>query len=123
MAALRAHRARQAQERLAWETAWTNIELVFTREDGTALSPVSMSQTIERLARKAGVPVIRFHDLRHTNASLSLLANQHPAVVAARLGHSVTMLLETYSHVLETVASDAASEVAGLVIGKALTIR
>ena len=84
---------------------------------------MSVSLAVGRLADRVGVPRIRFHDLRHTSASLALQANQHPAVVAARMGHSVSMLLETYSHVLETVASEAASEVAGLVIGKTLTGR
>lgn len=53
------------------------------------------------ICRKAGVPEIRFHDLRHTQATLLLAANVHPKVVAERLGHSrVGITLDTYSPVL-----------------------
>ena len=123
VATLRQHRARQLEERMAWGPGWTDSGLVFTREDGSPIPPRSLTQMFGRLVRQTGLRVLRFHDLRHTHATLSLLANQHPTVVAARLGHSVTMLTDRYSHVLETVAADSASEVAGLVLGKTLTIR
>jgi integrase len=64
------------------------------------------------LIAKAGVPTIRFHDLRHTAATLLLLAGVHPKIVSERLGHaSVEITLNTYSHVLPTMQRDAANHI------------
>lgn len=69
--------------------------------------------------KKAYLSPIRLHDLRHTAATLALTAGVHPKIVAARLGHSaVSMTLDTYSHVLPEMQSDAADKVAGLVYPK-----
>ena len=69
--ALRAHKARQDSERLAWGTAWVDTGLVFTREDGSPLHPEFVTRHFERLAREAGLPPIRLH-LRHGAATLAL---------------------------------------------------
>ena len=62
----------------------------------------------KRLLRKAGLPDIRFHDLRHTNATLMLGQGTHPKVVQERLGHSqVGITLNTYSHVLPGLGREA----------------
>ncbi len=67
-------------------------------------------------ALSAHLPTITFHDLRHTHASLLLLASVHPKVVQERLGHSsITMTLDTYSHLIPTMQADAS-----LVVGEAL---
>jgi integrase len=59
----------------------------------------------------AGIPKIRFHDLRHTAASLLLAAGTHPKVVQERLGHaSITMTMDTYSHVLPSMQKNAADK-------------
>jgi integrase len=56
------------------------------------------------------VPMVRFHDLRHTNATMLLLQGIHPKVVSERLGHSrVEITLNTYSHVLPTMQKEAAA--------------
>jgi len=118
VAALRAHRTRQAQERLAMGPAWQTTGLVFTREDGTALHPEGLSATFERESRAAGLPRIRLHDLRHTHATLALQAGVHPKVVSERLGHaSVSITLDTYSHAIPAMEADAAAAVAALVLG------
>ncbi|WP_245574320.1 site-specific integrase [Desulfovirgula thermocuniculi] len=58
--------------------------------------------------RRAGVPEIRFHDLRHTHATFLLRKGVHPKVVAERLGHSsVSITLDTYSHVLPDTQAEA----------------
>ena len=63
------------------------------------------------LLKKAGLPDIRFHDLRHTSATLLLSAGVHPKVVQERLGHSqISITLDTYSHVLPTMQKEAASK-------------
>jgi integrase len=69
IAVLGAWRRQQAHERLAWGEGWTDTGLVFTTEDGRALSPQSVSLRFESLAYRSGLPAIRFHDLRHGAAS------------------------------------------------------
>jgi integrase len=117
-AVLRAHRRRQVEERLAWGPAYQDGDLVFCREDGTPINPALLSERFERLAREADLPRIRFHDLRHTHATLSLQAGVHPKVVSERLGHaSVAITLDVYSHAVAGVQEEAAEKVAALVLG------
>lgn len=82
---------------------------VFTSSLGTPLHPNSLMAEYERVVAAAGVPRIRFHDLRHTSATLLLSSGVHPRVVQERLGHSdIAMTLGRYSHVLEDVQQSAA---------------
>jgi integrase len=68
--------------------------------------------------RDAGVPKIRLYDLRHTYATLALQARVHPKVVQERLGHSsISVTLDTYSHAVPAIESEAAERVASLFIG------
>ena len=114
--ALKRHRAQQHRERLAWGEAWTDTGLVFAREDGRMLRPASVSIGFRALCDKAGVPVIRFHDLRHTCATLALLAEVETRVVSEMLGHSTTAITENlYQKVLPQVAFRAAARIAGSV--------
>ncbi len=67
------------------------------------------------LLRRAGLPRIRFHDLRHTAATLLLLQGIHPKVVQERLGHSqISVTLDTYSHVLPSMGREAATRLDAL---------
>lgn len=67
-------------------------------------------------AKAAKLPRIRFHDLRHTHATLALAAGVHPKVVSERLGHaSITITLDTYSHAIPAMPETAAALVASLV--------
>jgi integrase len=72
---MRGHRRRQLQERLTLAQAYEDDGLVFCREDGRPLDPDGVSQTFGRVVRRARLPAIRFHDLRHTFATLSLKAD------------------------------------------------
>jgi integrase len=118
VAVLRRHRARQLEERMAWGEAWIDTGLVFTRENGEGLHPQTVSKAFERAVTRADVPVIRFHDLRHTHATLMLGAGVHPKVVQERLGHaSIQITLDTYSHVMPGMQADAAAKVGALVFG------
>jgi integrase len=119
LSALRAHRARQNEERLAWGTAYQDQGLVFARENGTPPHPDWFSKRFDKLARAAGLPDIRVHDLRHTYASVALQAGIHVKVVSDRLGHSnVALTLNTYSHVIPALQEDAAEKVAALIFGR-----
>jgi len=111
--ALRAHRARQLEERLALGDAHHDRDLVFAEPDGTCVHPDGFGKAFKRLQAAAGVPVIRFHDVRHTHATLALQAGVHPKVVSERLGHStVSITLDTYSHVLPGLQEEAAQRMA-----------
>jgi integrase len=85
--------------------------LVFCDTNG---GPVRKSNLIRRsfkpLLAKAGLPMIRFHDLRHTAATLLLAEGVHPKIVQERLGHAqIAMTLDVYSHVLPSMGRDAAT--------------
>jgi len=114
--ALLAHRTAQEQERVAWGDSRLDSGLVFTREDGSALSPDYVTRYFRTLSRRAGLPEIRFHDLRHTSASIALTAGVAMKVVSERLGHSTTgITADLYTHVNPAVAQDAADAIARLV--------
>lgn len=114
--ALREQRERQLLERALWGDAYEDEDLVFAKENGTPLHPDSFSDAFFRHANAAGLPRIRFHDLRHTHATLALAAGIHPKVVSERLGHaSITITLDTYSHAIPAMQETAASLVASLV--------
>ena len=73
------------------------------------MDPDNMCHEFKRLLVKAGLPDIRFHDLRHTAASLMLQQGVHPKVVQERLGHSnISLTLNTYSHVLPVLQDEVA---------------
>jgi integrase len=116
-AALRAHRRRQAQERLTAGEAWQDqVGRVFTRGDGSGLVPEFVSRTFKTTAAAAGVPVIRFHDLRHTTATLALAGGVAMRVVSERLGHSTTAITsDLYTKVYDETAREAAEKIARLI--------
>jgi integrase len=92
--------------------------IVFTREDGTGVHADHVQQRFERLVRAAGVPVIRFHDLRHSHASLLLAAGTPVLDVSKRIGHaSAAMTLNVYGHVVPGQGQKAATTFANLVDG------
>src|SRR5215469_15148559 len=94
----------------------TSADLVFARPDGTRHDPDVISQTFERLVAKAGLRRIRFHDLRHTHATLALQAGVHAKVVQERMGHSsINVTIDLYSHAIPAMQEDAADRIAALV--------
>jgi integrase len=112
--ALRQHRLRQSEERLALGLGRAPEDgLVFCHEDGSPLHPNAVSQMFKRLVRSSGVRRIRFHDLRHSWASLALAAGVHVKVVQEQLGHSTSAItLDVYSHSIPAMRDDAAARVA-----------
>ena len=120
VAALRAHKAAQLQEKLALGPDYADSDLVFRREDGSLVHPSSLSRRFGKMVRQTELPEIRLHDLRHTFATLALQANVPVKVVSEILGHaSVTITYDTYSHVIPGMAEDATSKVAALVFDRA----
>lgn len=108
--ALRTHRATQNESRLRLGTEWYDFDLVFTVFDGKPLRSGNVTRDVYHpLIEKAGVPLIRFHDLRHSHATMLLSANVHPKIVSERLGHSgIALTLDTYSHVMPGLQREAA---------------
>jgi len=85
--------------------------LVFSTPEGTPLRPNTVSRAWTILAARCGVKVIRFHDARHTHASLMLKQGIHPKIVQERLGHSgIAITLDTYSHVAPGLQEAAAAQ-------------
>jgi len=92
-------------------------DVIFTDGEGEPLHPERATRLFRAAARRANVPVIRLHDLRHTHATLALSAGVHPKVVSERLGHAnIGITLDTYSHCLPTLSEEAACRVAALVL-------
>ena len=90
--------------------------LVFTRADGSAWHPETVTKRFGVLAAEAGLRHIRLHDLRHGQASLMLAAGVPLGVVSKRLGHSsISLTSDTYSHLLEGVGRQAANAAAAQV--------
>ncbi len=107
--ALREHRSRQLHALAAAGPLWQYNNYVFCTAIGTHIHPTrDMADPLDELLEKAGLPHIRFHDLRHTAATLLMSQGVHPKVVQEFLGHStITMTMDIYSHVLPTMQQDA----------------
>lgn len=111
VAALRRHRISQAEDRLAIGSGWRDGDFVFTNEAGGPLDATNvLRRSFHPLLTRAGLPRIRFHDLRHTAATLLLGQGIHPKIVSEMLGHSqVAITLDLYSHVTPTMQQEAAA--------------
>jgi len=109
--ALKKHRKQQVAEQLAAGEAWYDYGLVFTTEAGTPVHPSNLrNRSFDRVLEKAGLPHIRFHDLRHTCATLLLAAGENPKAIQQLLGHSrINVTLDTYSHVTTDMMAKTAS--------------
>ncbi len=119
VAALRMHRVRQLQERLTAGSRWRDTGLVFTSVVGTPLEPRNLFRSFKASLRKAGLPAVRFHDLRHSAASLMLAQGVPLRVVMEVLGHSsISLTANTYSHVMPSLVQDATEKVAGVLFAR-----
>ncbi len=116
--ALRRRRAAQAQEKLKAGRRWRETNLVFTNQYGEPLGTSNMPDIYLRpLLRKAGIDPtgVRFHDLRHTFATLMFSRGEHPKVVQEAMGHAtIAQTLDTYSHYIPRLQKDAAKRLGEL---------
>lgn len=108
--------SRQAEERLALGGTWTDRDLVFTNSIGGYVDANNLRhRAFPKLLERAALPRIRFHDLRHSAATLLLILGVHPKVVQELLGHSqISVTLDTYSHILPDMQKDAMTELDAL---------
>jgi integrase len=107
--ALRAHKVRQLEERLLAGARWRDSGHVFTSTIGTPLDGSSVTRAFQGLLVGAGLPRLRFHDLRHSCATLLLVQGVPARVVMEILGHSsIALTMNTYSHVMPSLKREAA---------------
>ena len=113
---LREYQAEQQTQRILLGKLPSDTDLVFSHLDGKPLDPGVVSHTFAKVLKKAKLPHIRFHDLRHTHATLLLKRGIHPKIVSERLGHAnIVITLDTYSHVLPGLQERAAEHFDDLV--------
>ncbi len=104
------------RESLHWHLGvpLTLDDLVFANEKGKPVDPSTLTHNFGRIVRRAGLNA-RFHDLRHSYASLMLAAGVHPKIVSEALGHStVAITLDIYSHVTPGLQEAAAKQLDSL---------
>ena len=119
MRKLHDHKIRQGKHRLKIGEKWTNYNFVFASDTGTPLVLRNLERRhFKPILKAAELPNIRLYDLRHSCATLLLVAGENPKVVSERLGHaSIVLTLDTYSHVLPTMQK-AATERLERILGK-----
>jgi len=110
IAHFRRHRTRQREQRLAVGDSWQDLDLVFPNEIGRPMDGTNLSERdLRRVLDRGSLPRIRFHDLRHTAATILLGRGVHPKIVSEMLGHAdVRVTLDLYSHVTPTMHREAA---------------
>ena len=120
LATLKEHRRRQIEERLFAGESWQEHGFVFTSKVGTPLRGGNVQRrSFKPLLKKAGLPEVRFHDLRHTAASLLLVQGVQPRVVMEILGHSqISLTMNTYSHVMPVLQEEAARKMDEILCGE-----
>ncbi len=101
------HKAQQEEQQRMIGEAWTERDLVFTAVDGDYLALTTLRRAFNKVLKQAGLPHMRFHDLRHSAATILLSRGTHPKVVQEILGHSqISITLDIYSHVLPAMQED-----------------
>jgi integrase len=114
IAALKHHKIRQMEERLAAGPEWkgNQHDLVFTSKIGTPLEPRNVVRHFKLMLAKAGLQDAKFHSLRHTCATLLFQNGAHPKQVQALLGHSrIATTLDTYTNVVPSMLDDTANRI------------
>jgi integrase len=114
---LRKHYQLQQAERQAAAEAWQEHDLIFTTSNGTPIHPRNLLRDFKILLRNAGLPAIRFHDLRHTAASLMLNDNIAPIMVSRYLGHArASITMDIYAHLIPTMQAEVADRIDDLIL-------
>ena len=113
---LRKHKLECAANRLRLGSAYVDTDYVIVHPNGKPIYPEYLSQLLTKLQKKAGLPKCRFHDLRHLCASIMLMQGVNVKVAQEHLGHKdISTTMNIYSHVLPSVAKEAAQKIGALV--------
>jgi integrase len=116
MALLDEHLKKQGLLRTFAGERWQEHGMIFTSQIGTCLDHRNVCREFKEILRRAGLPDIRFQDLRHTAATLMLKEGIHPKIVQERLGHAqIFVTMDTYSHVLPAMQEEAAMKMDELI--------
>lgn len=108
---LKQHQARQLEVQQQAGDKWQDLDLVFSTRLGRFLEPSYINTRFNAAVKAAGLPPMRFHDLRHSAATLLLAMGIHPKVVQELLGHSqISTTMNLYSHVLPSMQRDAMND-------------
>lgn len=119
---LKTHKACQTEERMFLGSDYCDNELVIAKNDGTPLRARSLENHWYKLLEESGLPRIRFHDLRHTHASMMAAAGVSAKAVSDRLGHStVSFTLDTYTHLYRDQQDEAAARLQNVLYGTTKT--
>jgi integrase len=120
---LREHWLRQLKEKQIAGNRWKENDLIFPSTIGTPINQANLYRSFKDLLRSAGLPDIRFHDLRHTAATLMLNHGVAPIIVSRRLGHSrVSITLDIYGHLIPEMQNEAAEMIDDLITPIAVDI-
>ena len=120
LAVLQKERTKYVTDIFSYDGHFQNLNFVIRQEDGSPLRPDSMSRKWRRFLEEHKLPSIRFHDLRHSNATALIQAGVNPRVVQQRLGHAdVNITLSTYTHVLPEMDVEAAEKLDQIMLKKA----
>jgi integrase len=105
------HKTQQEKQRHEVGSSWIDKDLVFTNAQGYYFSASTLRKVFRRFLVSIGLPHMRFHDLRHSAATILLAMNVHPKVVQEILGHSqIAMTLDVYSHALPSMQEDVTKQ-------------
>jgi len=108
---LKRHLRLQKENRLKLGSAYHDGDYVCCKPDGSPYNPGYISKKFAKFLKKNGLPHIRLHDLRHSNATLMLKYGVQPKVASSRLGHStISITLDLYSHVLSEMQKEVAEK-------------
>lgn len=113
------HRRSRDDDRRQAGDLWQETDFVFTTPTGGPRNAGNLTRAFQSALRRAGLPRVRIHDLRHSAATHLLTKGVHPKVVQDLLGHStIAITLDTYSHVMPALAKDASALMSSLVPGQ-----
>lgn len=112
VAVLMKQRAVVLKEKLSQGEEYQGDEWLMCTSSGTAINPANARRSLNALIKKAAVPKIRFHHLRHTHTTLLMVKDVNVKVISVRFGYSnIKITLDTYSHLLPTMQEDVVNKI------------
>lgn len=119
--ALKEERKNQLERKLAYGEKYQDLNYVCCWDDGRPLDPDFISKKFNKIVKKLDMPQIRFHDLRHTHATMLLKQGTNPKIVQERLGHAtISTTMDIYSHALPEMQKEATEKLEKSLFKKAL---